>query len=581
MRRVLLATAALVAAVAVFTLITLPPRSLSLAPAWDDGSVRGTLHVHTNRSDGRSSPEAIAAAAARAGLKFVVLTDHGDATREPDPPTYRAGVLCLDGVEISTTGGHYVAIGLPAAPYRLGGEPRDVVADVRRLGGIGIIAHPDSPKDLLRWHDWSVRPDGIEIVNPDTSWRKRIADPAWRQRLSLLSTLFTYPVRAPETIAKLLTPSPELLQRWSAAMADGPLVGIAGSDAHAKLELRAVDPGDNRYSLPIPGYESGFRALSVHVRPAAAFAGDAESDARALLEGIRAGQVFIVVDGWASPAAFTLTAAVTGTSGAGEAAVADGGTLITADPVTLRVRSNAPAGFEVRTLRDNAIVDRRAASADFTWTTDGAPGAYRVEIHRRADSAGPAWLTSNPVYVRRAPVAEPEAPAEPPTSQRHPLFDGKTTSGWGMEPGPRSLIAIDAVQSVPAPSLRVRYGLPGGGGDDNHEYAAAAVDTPADIGHFDRLRFRARAEHDMRVSVQVRVEMAGRRPERWQRSIVLSADDRDYTIPFSDMTPVGEGLPASPTVANIRTVLFVVDTTNTAPGASGRIWITAPELLGR
>ena len=30
----------------------------------------------------------------------------------PDPPEYRAGVLCLDAVEISTSGGHYIALGM-------------------------------------------------------------------------------------------------------------------------------------------------------------------------------------------------------------------------------------------------------------------------------------------------------------------------------------------------------------------------------------------------------------------------------------------------------------------------------------
>src|SRR5580765_1605945 len=133
----LFVTAALVAAVAVLVTVSLPQRRLALQGG-ADGTIPGILHVHTNRSDGRSSPDDIAAAAARAGLKFIVFTDHGAATRTPDPPTYRSGVLCLDGVEISTSGGHYVAIDFRASPYPLGGEPRDVVEDVRRLGGFGI-----------------------------------------------------------------------------------------------------------------------------------------------------------------------------------------------------------------------------------------------------------------------------------------------------------------------------------------------------------------------------------------------------------------------------------------------------------
>ena len=53
-------------------------------------SVAGAYHVHTTRSDGSGTLDEIAAAAARAGLHFVILTDHGDGTRPPDPPVYRA-----------------------------------------------------------------------------------------------------------------------------------------------------------------------------------------------------------------------------------------------------------------------------------------------------------------------------------------------------------------------------------------------------------------------------------------------------------------------------------------------------------
>jgi len=105
--------------------------------------VAGAIHVHSRRSGGGGTPDEIAAAARAAGLQFVVLTDHGDATRRPDPPVYRHGVLCLDAVEISAHGGHYVAIGLPQAPYPLGGDARDVVDDVARLGGLGFVALGD------------------------------------------------------------------------------------------------------------------------------------------------------------------------------------------------------------------------------------------------------------------------------------------------------------------------------------------------------------------------------------------------------------------------------------------------------
>ena len=170
MKKVLFAAAALAAAVVVLGAVTLPPKRRALADQ-PDGTIPGILHVHTNRSDGRSSPDDVAAAAARAGLKFLIFTDHGDATRPPQPPAYRSGVLCLDGVAISPSGGHYIAIDLPVSPYPLAGEPRDVIDDVRRLGGFGIAAHPDSPKPELQWREWDAPFDGIELLNPDTTWR--------------------------------------------------------------------------------------------------------------------------------------------------------------------------------------------------------------------------------------------------------------------------------------------------------------------------------------------------------------------------------------------------------------------------
>src|SRR5262245_57080790 len=104
------------ATVAVASYTTMPaakrvlPASADLRPP-----VRGAIHVHTRRSDGTGRVEDVAEAAARAGLQFLVFTDHGDAMREPDAPRYIHGVLCIDAVEISTQNGHVVALGLSKA----------------------------------------------------------------------------------------------------------------------------------------------------------------------------------------------------------------------------------------------------------------------------------------------------------------------------------------------------------------------------------------------------------------------------------------------------------------------------------
>src|SRR5258708_13026847 len=116
MPRPLAVTAAIAAAVLALAFVSLPPARLSLPSTSSDETVAGILHVHTARSDGRSSPDVIAAAAARAGLKFVAFTDHGDAPRTPDPPVYLSGVLCSDTGGISTKSRHPIPISTPPAP---------------------------------------------------------------------------------------------------------------------------------------------------------------------------------------------------------------------------------------------------------------------------------------------------------------------------------------------------------------------------------------------------------------------------------------------------------------------------------
>ena len=174
--------------------LLLPPRAQPPAVAahvrcgWP--VVRGAYHVHSARSDGTGTLDEIAAAAARAGLQFVVLTDHGDGTRAPEPPAYRSGVLCIDGVEISTDDGHYVALGLPqhAVSARRAAARRH-----RRRAPLRRLWH--SPRIRARrsrscdGRDWEAPFDGLEWLNADSEWR----DEFWG---SLGRVLLTYAVPA-------------------------------------------------------------------------------------------------------------------------------------------------------------------------------------------------------------------------------------------------------------------------------------------------------------------------------------------------------------------------------------------------
>jgi hypothetical protein len=569
-------TAALAAAVVVYTGFSLPPAPVSLPPSFDDGTLSGILHVHTNRSDGRSSPETVAAIAARAGLRFVVFTDHGDATRKPDPPAYLSGVLCLDAVEISTNGGHYIAIDMPESPYPLAGEARDVVEDVHRLGGFGIAAHPDSPKAELRWREWAAPIDGVELLNPDTSWRVDAVRPGIAPKLRLLRALLTYPVRPSATIAALLVNGTSAISEFERIAEDRRIVAVAGADAHAKLEIRNVDPGDNRFALELPSYRAALGVMSVRIRAAAALTGsDPAADAERLLQGLRSGHVYTAVDAWAAPPAFAFTASTT----SGE--IAQGDEVSTTKPARLQIRSNAPAGFRTTVWQGTTrLVEVEKNEADLEVT---GPGVFRVEIRRGNGADEPAWITSNPIFLRgptgsRATTAPERDPQERGAAVRTAmLFDGRTLARWNTETDPTSLAALEMAPRVDLTSeLRLRYGLSGGA--NVGQFSGATVEAPPNPGEFDRIAFSGRAEHPMRISVQVRTAVPGAPPDRWQRSVYLDAQDRDVIVAFDDMTAVGPSHATHVPREGLMNIMFIVDTTNTKPGASGRVWIRNPRL---
>ena len=278
----------------------LPPPAVTLSTESADAiPIRGAIHVHTRRSDGTGTVDEVAAAARRAGLQFVIFTDHGDGTRGSDTPVYRYGVLCIDAVEISTNGGHVVVLGLPQSEFPLAGEVGDVLEDVRRMGGMSIAAHPDSPRAELRWNDWNAGLDGVEWLNGDSQWR----DEGWS---TLGRALFTYPFRRAATLATLLDRPDELLSRWDTMTRDRSVVTVAAADAHAR-----VGPGGDPYgrslSLHLPSYEQVFRTFSISL-PQVQLHGNAADDAGVVLDAIRNGRVFSTIDALASPARFTFTA---------------------------------------------------------------------------------------------------------------------------------------------------------------------------------------------------------------------------------------------------------------------------------
>ena len=319
-----------------------PERAAGRGRGW----YRGDLHLHTVHSDGRRTPAELAAAARAAGLDFVASTEHNTASASLGWG-HHAGpdLLVLDGQEVTTRDGHWLALGLePGAVvdwrYRAadGGHGR-ALAGLHDRGGLAVAAHPFCPFPGCGWAFGYEGLDAVEVWNGP-----------W-------------------------TPDDEAaLGAWDRMLAAGrSLPAVGGSDAHGS---------DDRVGLP----HNVVLADGL--------------DRRSVLDGLAGGRCWL-----ASSAAvdLRLEAAAAGRSaGIGERLAVPAGQRVT---VRLEVRG-APGCLARLCRSDGPVLEaglgpRDTGTAD--WTTIVGPGAWvRAEVRHPPTAGGlPGAMVAltNPVLL--------------------------------------------------------------------------------------------------------------------------------------------------------------------------------------
>lgn len=126
--------------------------------------LKGNLHTHTGRSDGRQEPEVVAALYAEAGWDFLALTDHDVHT----PPPTDDRLIWLPGVEITANGPHLLGVGVTTAYATT--QPRQAIIDqVVADGGLCVLNHPNWGPAFVHWPQAELEAltgyHGIEIHN--------------------------------------------------------------------------------------------------------------------------------------------------------------------------------------------------------------------------------------------------------------------------------------------------------------------------------------------------------------------------------------------------------------------------------
>ena len=339
---------------------------LRAGPAW----FRGDLHMHTAHSDGQCPSQSgkmvpcpvffTIDAAARRDLDFIAVTDHNassqyDAMRELQP--YFDKLLLIPGREITTFQGHINFIGsTDFVDFRLDGKTvPDMNALLRaanRVGAITSINHPDSPTgEICMGCGWTPSTPvdmhlltGVEAVNGGDE-RYGISElPFWNRQLNRGCHL----------------------------------TGIGGSDNH-----RPMLPLNQVGSIGSPTTVVYGENLSTP----------------AILDGIRAGHVFIDVAGTRDRILDVTAQSAGKTVHAGDLLqVAQGG------PVYFEAHVIAAAGASLHWIEDgneikpstNSDVSADDQTILLPWSSDGRRHWFRAQV---TGPSGQLWLIGNAVYI--------------------------------------------------------------------------------------------------------------------------------------------------------------------------------------
>ncbi|MBS1821917.1 MAG: PHP domain-containing protein [Acidobacteria bacterium] len=334
-------------------------------PAW----FRGDLHMHDAHSDGSCDSQSgkkvpcplyktVEAAAAR-GLDFIAITDHNtishfDAERELAP--YFDRMLFIPGREITTFQGHANVFGTTEfIDFRLTSKSvptfSKLLDEVDSKHALLSINHPGLPTgSACMGCGWSVKDTDfkrvhvIEAINGDNADGPLSGVPFWQQRLN-----------------------------------DGLRVtAIGGSDNH-----NASYPPDHEAAIGRP-------ATVVYA---------ANLSERAILDGIRAGHVFVDVEGTRDRAI-----ALMATAGAQTVAMGDSMNVSTGTRIDLSLSLDNLAGAHVELIRDGEVVPfgdhKSVAMQHEQWRAEQVSDGKRhwLRVNVRAQD-GRLLVLGNPIYL--------------------------------------------------------------------------------------------------------------------------------------------------------------------------------------
>ena len=335
----------------------------------------GVIHIHSVYSDGSKTIEEISAIGEKAGLDFLMFTDHN--TLQPlhdGKQRYYGKTAVIIGYEIEDVNdeNHYLSFGLSEV-LPPGLKPKEYVKAVKDAGGVGIIAHPDEIRNALPrypsypWTDWEADGfDGLEIWNHMSAWMESL------KRINMLKMAIS-PRRS------LRGPTDRALALWDEISKKRKVAGIGSADVHAHLYRKGP------IRLTIFPYKVQFRSIRTHLLLDKPLSSDIIEARDQILQAIRNCRVFVSNFRWGDANGFRFYARRDGEI------YRSGDSAAISDNIMLCI--NSPLEADIRIIKDGQPY-KKMTGDNFELPVK-SPGLYRVELF----SGAKGWVYSNHIRI--------------------------------------------------------------------------------------------------------------------------------------------------------------------------------------
>lgn len=354
-------------------------------PSGSDSSLRyvGAIHVHSSYSDGGGTVAEVVQAGKETGLDFVILTEHG--TLQPRYDGYQGyydDLLLLVGEEVNTSAGHLLSLGAGKHVEQQGpwGLP-ELLEEIYNSGGLSIVAHPTG---RLPWTDSSLEQvDGLELFNADTAWRDD-------NLVELIRALIFLPFMPDEVFNSLVDRPEKAIRLWLQQAQRKQLTAIGSVDAHERIPLW----GD--HYLAFPTYERLFRLIRTYVITETPLTGKVDIDEEILLNALRRGSCYIVLEGYESAPRFSFDLNM------GEHTASMGSRVKFQKGSQLRVSAPSSGAVQIILYKDEVLLAETEGHELFVELP--GPGIYHTEVYQlrtqyRSGDRPKIWIVSNTIRV--------------------------------------------------------------------------------------------------------------------------------------------------------------------------------------